>query len=120
MNNPFIIKNSLSTIKNLKTYFNSKFSITKLLKKNIIIYLKTKYTHIQKNIFLTQKNYTKKILKNYNIKNYQPTTTPINIKYKLITNIKKKKYNSTFYNNLINSLLHLPITKFNIKFSIKI
>lgn len=113
-----MVGNSLSAIKDLKTCFNSKFSITELLEGNIMIYLKAECTRMQRGIFLTQRGYAKKILKNYGMKDCQPAATPIDVRCKLVPNMGEEECNSTFYSGLINSLLHLPITRFNIKFSI--
>ncbi|XP_057746722.1 uncharacterized mitochondrial protein AtMg00810-like [Arachis stenosperma] len=69
-------------------------------------------------IFISQKKYANDILKKFQMKHSKPVSTPVEEKFKLLREDKRKIVNPTYYKSLIGSLRYLTATRPDIVFGV--
>lgn len=82
---------------NFKKKLYYQFEMSKLSKREVIVYLKSKCMQVKKEVFMIQKVYAQYILTTFNIKNCTPTTIHADKKIKLKIDTKEEEVDFTLY-----------------------
>ncbi|XP_048231251.1 uncharacterized mitochondrial protein AtMg00810-like [Ricinus communis] len=71
-------------------------------------------------IFVSQKGYAKKALKEFKMKNYQPIITPMKCEVKLLRFDNGEKVSPTLYRKVVGNLRHLTCSRYDILYRVRL
>jgi hypothetical protein len=112
--------NCIYWINFFKTQLESKFEMSELNEGDVIFYLRAESIQVPGGIFLTQRGYAKKLLETFGMQEYSPVSTPMVEKLKLQTDMRQPQVDPTNYRSIVDSLIQLGHTRFDIAFSVGI
>jgi Reverse transcriptase (RNA-dependent DNA polymerase) len=114
----FLSGNNDKMIEEFKSTMTREFEMTDL--SLMKFFLGLEFRQVETGIFVSQETYTKDILKNYKMTNYNPVSTPMESGAKLSKFDGGERIDASRYRSLVGSLRYLTCTRSDLSLSVGI